>query len=433
MSLKMAVRRGAVAVVLAVLAPSALAGCADAPPAFVGPTRSAPEPAPASTELLALAVTPADAAKNEPVSAEIGTKVSGGQVQSVTLTDAAGARVAGDMRTDGSSWVPSRPLKYGAKYTATVVAVGPDGQTVAKTASFTTMGRPSRKTGAGLYLFESRTYGVAMPVVIEFTRPVPASARAGVERRLFVTTQPPQPGIWHWSSPLQVMYRGPEYWQTGTKITVRAALEGVPMGDGRYGDADRRGVGNIAKDKIELIVDNATKRMQVFKNDTMIKTIPVSLGKPKTPSSSGTMVIMDKRRKTVFDTTDDPGDVDRYRVDIEYAQRLTWGGEYIHAAPWSVQHQGRRNVSHGCVNVSMANATYLFNLTSIGTPVTVKGTERRVRPANGWTAWSVGWADYLKGSALPVPPELAALGSPPEPSASPHPSASPEPSASPSP
>lgn len=421
------------ALVLAVVAPLALTACSadeGTSPSFVAPTQSAPEPAPASTEPLALAVTPAEAAKNQPVSTEIGTQVSGGKVQSVTLTDAAGAVVAGAMRADGTSFVPAKPLKYGKKYSATVVAVGANGQTTEKKTSFTTMGKPSKKTGAGLYLFSDRTYGVGMPVVLEFTSPVPESARAAVERRLFVTVEPPQPGIWHWSSPLQVMYRGPQYWQTGTKITVRAALEGVPMGNGRYGDQDRLGVGNIAKEKIELIVDNATKRLQVFQNDTVVKTIPVSLGKTKTPSSSGTMVIMDKQQKTVFDTTDDPGNVDRYVVNIEYAQRLTWGGEYIHAAPWSVKDQGVRNVSHGCVNMSTANAVYLFNLTSIGTPVTVKGTERKLKPANGWTAWSVGWADYIKGSALPVPPELAALGDP-QPSAAA--SAPPSPSVTPTP
>lgn len=416
------------ATVLAVVLPLALSGCSekDTPPAFVSSTPSASAAPQVSAEPLALTVTPAEAAKNQPVSTEIGTKVAGGQVQSVTMTDAAGAKVAGGMRGDGSSWVPSKPLKYGKKYSATVVATAPDGTTTEKTTSFTTMNKPSKKTGAGLYMFEDRVYGVAMPVVIEFTSPVPASARAGVERRLFVTTDPPQPGVWSWSSPLQVMYRGPEFWQTGTKITVRAALEGVPMGNGRYGDADRKGIGNISPEKIEMKVDNATKQMQVFKNDNLVKTIPVSLGKKATPSSSGTLVVMDKLVKTVFDTTDDPGNVDRYVVDIEYAQRLTWGGEYIHAAPWSVQHQGKRNVSHGCVNVSMANAKYLFNLTRIGDPITIKGTERTVRPANGWTAWSLSWEDFLKGSALPVPPELAAAGSP-EPSAA----ATPAPSASP--
>ena len=45
---------------------------------------------------------------------------------------------------------------------------------------------------------------------------------------------------------------------------------------------------------------------------------------------------MEKKEATVFDTMDDPDPANRYVTDIEFAQRLTWGGEYIHAAPWSV-------------------------------------------------------------------------------------------------
>jgi hypothetical protein len=43
--------------------------------------------------------------------------------------------------------------------------------------------------------------------------------------------------------------------------------------------------------------------------------------------------------------------------------------------------------------------------------VTVRGTERKVTDGNGWTPWIFSWAEYIKGSALPVPPELAAAGS----------------------
>jgi lipoprotein-anchoring transpeptidase ErfK/SrfK len=136
--------------------------------------------------------------------------------------------------------------------------------------------------------------------------------------------------------------------------------------------------------------------------------MPVSLGKASTPSSSGTMVIMDKQPQTVFDTFAELGPRDGYRVNINDAQRLTWGGEFIHAAGWSVTDQGRRNVSHGCVNVSPANASWLFGRTKIGDPVTVKGTERQLVAGNGWTVWNMTWAEYVKGSALPVPPELVA-------------------------
>jgi hypothetical protein len=61
-----------------------------------------------------------------------------------------------------------------------------------------------------------------------------------------------------------------------------------------------------------------------------------------------------------------------------------------------------RNVSHGCLNVSMDNARYLFELTRIGDPVTVRGTGRNLASGNGFTAWDKDWDEWVKGSALPV-------------------------------
>jgi lipoprotein-anchoring transpeptidase ErfK/SrfK len=361
------------------------------------PSSEAPPAGPPAT----VALTPARAATGIPVSAEIGLTVTNGTVKSVVLADATGATVSGQMRQDNSSWIPDQTLKYDAAYTATVTAEGADGRTVTETTDFRTMAKPKKWLGTGLYA-GNRTYGVAMPVVLEFTGNVPESARATIQSRLFVKVEPPQPGAWSWIGPRQVMYRGKQFWKTGTKIEVRTALEGLPIGDGRFGDVDRRGTLNIAKDRIELITDNSTHQMTVKKNGEVIKVIPVSLGKDSTPSSSGTMVIMDKKEKTVFDTTNEPDAADAYRVEVEYAQRLTWKGEFIHAAPWSVRDQGNRNVSHGCTNVSRDNAKWLYDLTRIGDPYTVIGTGRKLAPGNGFTAWHLDWDDWIKGSALPV-------------------------------
>lgn len=385
---------------LALAATLLLAGCTNAP--TMQPGAASPSPSVLQAPSVSLALTPASQAKDLPITTEIGTAVSDGKVESVELADAAGAKVPGKLREDLSSWVPDQPLKFATAYTATVTATGTDGKTVTESTAFTTMAKPGKRNGIGLYLFADKTYGVAMPVVVEFSNEVPESARASIQKRLFVTTTPPQPGVWHWSSSKQVVYRAKEYWQPGTKIEARIALEGHPMGNDRYGDADRRGVGNISADRIEMIVENSTKQMTVLKNGQALRTIPISLGKPKTPSSGGTLVIMDKLRKTIFDTTNEPGDVDRYRIEIEYAQRLTWSGEFLHAAPWSVKDQGVRNVSHGCVNMSMANAEWLFGITRVGDPVTINGTERKVASSNGFTAWSLPWDEYIKGSALPV-------------------------------
>ena len=88
---------------------------------------------------------------------------------------------------------------------------------------------------------------------------------------------------------------------------------------------------------------------------------------------------------------------------MNFAQRLTWSGQYIHAAPWSVGSQGKRNVSHGCTNVSDGNAKWLYDNTHIGDPVVVRGTPRKLDWGNGWTDWDRPWDQYVKGSALPAP------------------------------
>ncbi|MEU8260747.1 Ig-like domain-containing protein [Micromonospora sp. NPDC048999] len=416
-------RAGAVMSALVLTASLALTGCGDdqKKPAFVPggqstdpvATGSATAPAtsptetsgPAQADAPPLAVSPADGSAGRPVSSEISAKLpDGATVSTVVLTAANGKTVQGRMRRDGSSWVPSAPLKYATRYTATVTATGTDGQTHEGTSTFTTMAKPKSMIGSGLYLFDDVTYGVAMPVVAEFSPGIPKKDRAAVQKRMFVQTDPPQPGAWHWvDNGTQAYYRAPEYWQPGTTISVRVALAGIPLSNGRYGNVDRSATAKIGR-KFEMKVDNATKQMRVYENDALVKTMPVSLGKKSTPSSSGTLVVMEKKESTIFDTRDEPDPRNRYVTDIiKYAQRLTWGGEFIHAAPWSVGQQGRQNVSHGCVNVSTANARWLFGRTLVGDPVIVKGTERQLAPGNGWTAWDMSWSQFVAGSALPVP------------------------------
>ena len=407
------VRKRLVAVVAAaVLAPLALAACSGdesgptwvsaGPEASAGATPSEVAQQESLSTAVEISVTPDSGKTGVPVSAEIGFEVSGGTVQSVELKDADGKSVSGEMRTDGTSWVPAKPLKTKQKYDATVVAADSSGATKSATTSFTTMGAPGKKTGTGLYLFDDKTYGVAMPVVAEFNPGVKKADRAAVQKRMFVQTDPPQTGTWSWtSSGNQAYYRAAEFWQPGTTLTVRLALEGQPTGAGRYGDRDRSATAKIGR-KFEMKVDNATKKMTVLQDGKTVKTMPVSLGAKKTPSSSGTMVVMEKKAETVFDTTDTDGD-EGYVTEIEYAQRITWSGQYIHSAPWSVGAQGRRNVSHGCVNLSPSNARWLFDKTLIGDPIIVKGTEDKLEYGNGWTPWDLSWAEFKKGSALPVP------------------------------
>ena len=85
---------------------------------------------------------------------------------------------------------------------------------------------------------------------------------------------------------------------------------------------------------------------------------------------------------------------------VQYAQRVTYSGEFIHAAPWSVGSQGSANVSHGCVGLSTENAAWLYNLSKRGDIVDVVGSDSSMEPTNGYGDWNVSWPDYKAGSAL---------------------------------
>ncbi|MEV1285534.1 Ig-like domain-containing protein [Micromonospora sp. NPDC049679] len=346
---------------------------------------------------------PAADAKDVPASAEITFTTKDATKTTFELKDAAGKTVEGALTKDGGSWLPDGQLDYNTGYTATVTVTDDEGKTATTSNTFTTMARPGNLVQVSSFLGDGAVVGVGMPLIVKFGRAIPQDYRDDVQRRMTVKSTPAQEGIWHWISGTEVHYRPKEYWKGGTAITYKLQTGGLPMGSNWYGRSDLTVDLKIGSSTV-MIVDNKNKTMTVRKDGKVVRTIPISLGKAKTPSSSGTMIVMEKLRKTVFDTFAELGPKEGYRTDIEYAQRLTWGGEFIHAAPWSVAQQGRTNVSHGCVNMSMANAQWLFNQTTIGDPITVKGTERALQNGNGWTVWNLSWDEYVKGSAIPYEP-----------------------------
>ena len=62
-------------------------------------------------------------------------------------------------------------------------------------------------------------------------------------------------------------------------------------------------------------------------------------------------------------------------------------GDYVHSAPWSVADQGKRDVSHGCINISPSNAKWFFDNFGAGDPIVVKnsvGTYSKNDGSNDW-------------------------------------------------
>jgi hypothetical protein len=89
-----------------------------------------------------------------------------------------------------------------------------------------------------------------------------------------------------------------------------------------------------------------------------------------------------------------------YNIEVPWSVRFTWSGDYLHDAYWSVGDQGFTNVSHGCVNMSPADAETFYKMAAPGDPVKITGSPRAGAWDNGWTMWFLSWKRWLRGSAL---------------------------------
>lgn len=325
----------------------------------------------------------------------------------VTLADAAGNSVAGGPGYDAASWVPAKQLAYHTRYTATVISTGTDGKPITSATSFTTMDQPSKLAAVHSSIGDGQVLGIAAPIVITLDHGVTQAQRAAVQKRLSVTSTPAQTGTWSWFSDHEVHFRPETYWAPGTKLFVDVKTGGFDFGSGYYGRNDLTVDTSITTKPLEITVDDKTHMVTVKQSGKVVKRMPASLGKASTRSSSGNMVVMTRKPQEIFDSSLGTGGTPvsapgGYKELVKFTMRLTWGGQFIHAAPWSVKSQGHTDVSHGCTNISTANAQWIYNNSHVGDPVTVKNTGSALKWGDGWTDWNVSWAKFLAGSALPA-------------------------------
>ena len=399
-------RRTAVTPVLALLAATALAGCtasstdggaerADTPAGTASP---AAEEKPVSQARISVNV---PRGKAVPVSTLVEVKVAEGELRRVNVAGA-GGRLPGALSDDGTTWRADERLEPGATYQVSSVAVDADGLTKKLQRNFRTHKLTlDDQTYASIAPLDGETVGVGMPVIVSFD--VAVTDRAEIERHLSVKAKPAQQGTWHWISDHEVHWRPKTYWQAGTDVTVNADVNGVDAGNGIYGQEDRMTQFHVGS-RVVMAIDVAKHQMKVAENGKVLRTMPISAGKPGFTTRSGIKVIIEKFRYKDMDAAttgiseDDP---EYYDIsNVEYAQRVTYSGEFIHAAPWSVGSQGSSNVSHGCIGMSTADAAWLYSLTKRGDVVDVTGSDRRMEPTNGYGDWNVSWPDYKTGSAL---------------------------------
>ena len=327
-------------------------------------------------------------------------KAAQGELTKVTVTDGRGRKVSGKFRDRHARWTSTEaPLPFNTRYKVQAKAQDSDGVATQTTTWFRTV-KPKRTAYTGITPYGGGTVGVGMPIIMTFDQPV--KRKPAVEKRLKVTTKPAAVGSWYWVNDQMVRWRPKEYWKPGTDVTVRSKLEGVSFGDGVWGDDDDLARFNIGAATVST-VDIGRHMMTVTQGGQVIRKIPITTGKSGWDTRVGSKVIISKDREVVMDaaTLDvDENDPEYYRLDVEYAMRLTWSGEYVHAAPWSEDSQGEANVSHGCTGMSMADAVWFYNLSKVGDVINYVNGTRQPEAWNGYTDWNMSWQDWQKGSSL---------------------------------
>ncbi|TXS42166.1 hypothetical protein EAO75_33835 [Streptomyces sp. uw30] len=349
-------------------------------------------------------VTVSPSGERVPAGEPVKVTAAGGTLTSVTVTDTEGHRLTGKVAADGRSWVSDRKTVPGASYevtaaTRTAGAAAGTSKAAFSTAEAAKVNKVDWRPGAGA------TVGVAQPISLVFDHPV--KNKAEVEKQLKITTSNDTEGSWgwmrDWSGLDRVDWRPRTYWKPGTKVTLKAELNGTDSGaDGGWFVRDYTTTFTIGARQI-VKVDLDSHQLALVRDGETVRRIPVSGGTPGGDKRSwrGTAVLMAKEG-TINMNSETVGLADAYDKMVDYSMRLTWSGMYAHAAPWNARYFGNTNHSSGCIGMSDANAAWFYGQVRPGDPfeITGKDTKGVVAPGNGFGAWNVSWSEWQQKSAL---------------------------------
>ncbi|WP_445228176.1 L,D-transpeptidase [Corynebacterium sp. H78] len=331
----------------------------------------------------------------EEVSVADPIKVEAGEdaLEKVSLTNDEGKAVKGEFREDKQQWLTTEPLGYNREYTLKVQSGGES-----SSYTFTTV-QPSTMTAGYLSPADGSKVGIGQTIAVRFDEAI--GDRKAAEEAITVTTEPKVEGGFYWLSNSELRWRPKEYWEPGTKVDVEVDIYGKDLGNGYYGQEDSSTSFTIGE-KVVATVDDSTKTMTIERNGEKLKSMPVSLGSATWPTPNGVYVVGDQHQSMVMDSTTYGLSLEAggYRTPVNYATQLSWSGIYVHGAPWSVWAQGSQNTSHGCINVTDANAKWFQENTKRGDIVVVKNTVgETLSGQDGLGDWNIPWETWKKGNA----------------------------------
>ncbi|GAB1691153.1 Ig-like domain-containing protein [Krasilnikovia sp. M28-CT-15] len=403
-------RRNVIIGALGVAAAAAAAGCSahrtvrSGTAGWIEPVADTARPA----TPVRLSVTPASGATGVSPGKPIVVTAEGAKLQSVTVT-AGKTKVSGSLQSDGT-WTSTDDLDYGKAYKVVATATDSLGAASTHTSTFSTVkphslaritfqanGMSSLKTG--------HTYGAGQPVIIAFSRAV---NKAAAEKAIEIETSPAVEGKFHWANDSTVHWRPAKYWTSGTTIKVSVKAFGVKLGKEVYGAKNASTHFKIGRQLI-AISDYKKHQTKVYIDGKLVRTMKCSLGKGGTTTGAngehisywttgGPHVVLSKERVHSMSSESygitDPKDPNYYAPeDVEYCTRISDSGEFMHAAPWN-HSLGRANLSHGCINLSVSDAKWVYENFIVGDIVDVKNSPRPLQIGNGLGDWAVPYRKY---------------------------------------
>jgi LysM repeat protein len=113
-----------------------------------------------------------------------------------------------------------------------------------------------------------------------------------------------------------------------------------------------------------FVISVSTQRIYAYENGALVRSQLVSTGLPETPTVLGDYKVYVKY------TADDMQGADYFLPAVPWTMYF-YQGYAIHGAYW--HNSFGRPMSHGCVNLPVAEAEWFFNFASVGTPVRVIG------------------------------------------------------------
>lgn len=324
--------------------------------------------------------------------------VRGGVLDKITLTNPDGKVVPGEITDDRTTWHNTEKLGFGREYALHVEANGLGGKNVT-TETFTTT-YANNKTRAYFSTADNAVVGVGQTVGVKFDERI--GDRRAAQETISVITEPRVPGAFYWISGSEVRWRPEHFFEPGTKVTVKVSAYGVDLGDGLYVDQDQQTSFTIG-DKVIAKVSDKDKILRVFIRGELVKQMPTSMGEPNNPTPRGIYFLGDHNEHMIMDSSTFGVPVNSsggYRTEVDSATQMSYNGIYVHSAPWSIYQQGVSNVSHGCLNVSPANAKWFLENTSRGDVVIVSDTQADVLSAiDGLGDWNMPWNKWKAGNA----------------------------------